>query len=603
MNAALAVLIAFGLYALGYFVYSRWLSERVFQLDRARRTPAHEQRDGVDYVPTNPWVLFGHHWASITGLSPMLGPAVAVIWGWAPAMLWVVLGALFVGCVHDFAALVVSLRARGLSIGKVTEGVIGRRAQGLFLAIIFFGVALAMGVFTIAISKLFSTGAGANAAIAGGSAVIPSGGLMVLAGVIGWLAFRRGVPLGRLTLMGFLAQLVLVWVGYRYPVAWADPDGWSTVLLAYAFAASVLPVWSLLQPRDFLNSLLLYLGLLICFGGIFILRPDFAAPAMDTAPAGAPPIFPFVFITIACGAASGFHGLVSSGTTAKQLDLETQARPIGYGGMIGESLLGLLAIVAVTAGLTAEAPDPSAAWHVHYGHWEEGLGAVLPRFIQGAAVFVGQFGIDRGLAESFIAVLVVSFALTTLDSATRLLRYNVSEIGAALRIRILGNRFVATGIAIAAIGFFTFYKIEDPSVAGVGAPLRSAGIVLWRLFGTVNQLLAALTLLTVTLYLMQRRRNYWIAAIPMAFMLVTTLIAMVENLDDFTGGYAFPPSTPWPLVGVGAILLVMAVWIVADALMATVRVKRSGAVIHSPLVFPEEWKEHLEPFEGEDEGI
>ena len=220
MSAAWPTLLCLVAFVVGYRVYSRFLSRKVFALDADRVTPAHRFRNDVDYLPTNRFVLFGHHFASITGLSPMLGPAIAVIWGWVPAMVWVVLGALLVGCVHDFSALVVSARARGQSIGKVAEGVIGRRAKGLFLAIIFFGVALAMGVFTLVIALLFSQGYG--------SAVIPSGGLMVIAAIMGWLVFKKGVSLAKLTIVGFLLQLGLVWVGYDRPVSWVNqpPADW-----------------------------------------------------------------------------------------------------------------------------------------------------------------------------------------------------------------------------------------------------------------------------------------------------------------------------------------------------------------------------------------
>lgn len=571
MSAALAVVCAFIVYALAFRFYAGHLGRRVFRLDPRRATPAHQLKDGIDYVPTNRFVLFGHHWASITGLAPMLGPAVAVIWGWGPAMLWVVLGAILVGCVHDFSALVVSMRARGLSIGKVAEGVIGPRAKLLFLLIIFFGIALAMGVFTIYISKLF---AGAY-----GSAVIPSGGIMVIAAGIGWMVYKRGARLGPLTLAGFILMLVLVWVGNENPVTGIGEDAWSGTLLAYAFAASVLPVWSLLQPRDFLNSLLLYLGLILGYVGFFVASPDFAAPVLDTDPdpGEAPPILPFVFITIACGAASGFHGLVSSGTTAKQIDNETNAPMIGYGGMIGESLLGLLAVLATAAGIALGEPSPGEVWNAHYDSWATVNGTALNNFITGTARFLGTLGIDVVLAKSFIAVLVVSFALTTLDSATRLLRYNISEIGESMRLPGLGNRYLATGLAVAAIGFFAFFRIDG----------KAAGLTLWHLFGTTNQLLAGLTLLTVTLYLLQRRRNPWFTGIPMIFMLATSITAMVFNLGNFSGDWSFGNEAVWPLLTVGGALLLLAVWLVVEAIVSTRRTIIHGEPVDTVEVFPE----------------
>ena len=553
MSAALAVVCAFIIYGLAFRFYARHLGRRVYALDDQRRTPAHALEDGVDFVPTNRFVLFGHHWASITGLAPMLGPAVAVIWGWGPAMLWVVLGAVLVGCVHDFSALVVSMRARGVSIGKVAEGVIGPRAKLLFLLIIFFGIALAMGVFTIYISKLFSGKYG--------TAVIPSGGIMLIAAVIGWMVYKRGFRLGPLTAVGFVVMLLLVWLGKENPVTGIDGDSWSTILLIYAFAASVLPVWSLLQPRDFLNSLLLYLGLFLGYVGFFVAAPEFAAPALNVAPEGAPPIFPFVFITIACGAASGFHGLVSSGTTAKQINKETDAPFIGYGGMVGESMLGLLAVLATSAGIALGEQSPASVWESHYHSWEAVKATPLDNFISGTARFLGSLGIGEAIAQSFIAVLVVSFALTTLDSATRLLRYNISEIGESIRVPQLGNRYIATTLAVLANGFFAFFKVDG----------KPAGLALWSLFGTTNQILAGLTLLTVTLYLMQRRRNPWFTGIPMIFMLSTSIIAMVFNLGSFSNDWSFDEGTLWPLLTVGASLLLLATWLVVEAVLATRR--------------------------------
>ncbi|MFT7618656.1 MAG: carbon starvation protein, partial [Planctomycetota bacterium] len=561
MSAVLPVLGCFLAYFLAYRFYSRFLAERIFALDDSVVTPAHTFRNDIDFLPTNRFVLFGHHFASITGLSPMLGPAIAVIWGWGPAMVWVVLGAIVIGCVHDFSAVVLSIRAKGQSIGKVAEGVVGRRAKALFLAIIFFGVALAMGVFTLVIASLFSGQYG--------SAVIPCGGLMIVAAVIGFLFHRKGARLGPLTVIGFVLQIVLVWLGAQYPITWTNSDGWKYVLLTYAFLASVLPVWSLLQPRDFLNSLLLYLGLILCFAGFFISAPEFAAPVFDASPEGAPPFYPFVFITIACGAASGFHSLVSSGTTAKQLNKESDARIVGFGGMIGESLLGLLAVLATTAGVSAVGNrTASEVWaQDHYHGWNSasGLGAKMSRFIDGAASFIEELGIPVELAQAFIAVVVVSFALTTLDSATRLLRYNVEEIGSALRIPQFGNRYVASLIAVFAIAFFAFYKING----------RPAGQSLWQIFGTVNQLLAGLALMVATLYLINRGRNPWFTGIPMVFMLVTTVVAMFLNLKNFTHNFTFVGTkkapVELPLVVVAILLAILTMWLILEAVPLFVR--------------------------------
>ena len=550
MSPLVVVCLAFAAYIAAYRFYARHLATRLFELDASRQTPAHRLRDDIDYVPSNRYVLFGHHYASITGLSPMLGPAIAVIWGWLPATLWVVLGAIFVGGVHDFGALAISIRARGLSIGKITENLVGVRGKTLFHAIIFFLIALAMGVFVHIVATLFSPDFYPES-------VVPSGALIVLATFMGIAVHRRGWGMARLTAAGFIAIAALVWMGLRYPIVGPTLAEWKWMLLAYAFAASVLPVWLLLQPRDYINSLLLYVGVGAMYIGFFVANPSFAAPAIDLAPEGAPPIFPFVFIVIACGAASGFHALVSSGTSAKQLDKETDAPFIGYGAMLGESLLGLMAVMACTAGFVSR-----EEWLSRYVSWQAAdvLGNNIAAFIGGTTTFLTVLGIPEELAATLVAMLVVSFALTSLDSATRLLRYNVSEIGETVGITTLSNRYVASGIAIAAIWFFAFFEVGD----------EYAGLVLWQLFGTTNQLLAALALLAVTIYLLRRGKPLVYTLLPMAFMLVSTLTAMSSNLTSFW------KEGQLLLFATGGTLLVLAVWLTIEASMAVRQYRRHG---------------------------
>jgi len=438
----------------------------------------------------------------------------------------------------------------------------------LFHLIIFFLVSLGMGVFVYVIAFLFSPAPSeAEAAIHFPQAVIPSFGLMGIAAVVGYLTFRKGMSWRNLATVGFVALLVLIGVSTQPAVVQASGlanpetalgiDGWSWVLLGYAFIASVLPVWSLLQPRDFLNSLLLYIGLTGLYLGVFVGAPEFAAPAVNLHPEGAPSMIPFVFIVIACGAASGFHSLVSSGTTAKQLDDEMDARPIGYGGMIGESLLGLIAVLATTAGMASE-----AEWSTQYSSWGavQGLGAKVGGFINGASTFLEALGVDPYVGASFISLVVVSYALTSLDSATRLLRYNVEEMAETLGLSV--NRYLSSALAVVAIAFFAFYQIDG----------KPAGLSLWALFGTTNQLLAGLALLVVTLYLLQRGKPWLVTGVPMVALLGATLFAMVTNIGGFWEQGA------WPLLAVGCVLLVLAVWLVVEAGLALVRVRREGAV-------------------------
>ncbi|MDA0205846.1 MAG: carbon starvation protein A [Acidobacteria bacterium] len=546
MSPVIAAICCFIAYFFVYRFYARFLGSKIFALDPLASTPAHDMNDGVDYVPTARAVLFGHHYASIAGLAPMLGPAIAVIWGWLPGMLWVVFGTLFIGAVHDFGALVVSMRNRGVSIGKVAEDLIGHRAKFLFLLIILFLICLVMGVFVRTVAGLFTADYYPESAF-------PTFLLMAVAMVIGWLAYKRNANMNKLTIVGFVIMLASIWGGLVLPKPDVSMDNWIVILLLYALAASVLPVWSLLQPRDYLNSMLLYLGLAAAYIGFFALSPEFAAPAINASPADAPPIFPFVFIVIACGAISGFHGLVSSGTTSKQIDKETDAVAIGYGAMVGESILGLLAVLACTAGFSS--PE---SWSEHYSSWTaaDTLADKMLAFIDGTAVFVSTLGVPMAVAQAFIALVAVSFALTSLDSGTRLLRYNIEEIGASIGVNWIG-RYTASILAVVFIGFFAFYEVA-------GQP---AGLALWSLFGSTNQILGGLTLLTVAIYLRQRGRNFWPYFIPMIFMMVVTLSAMVLDLNKYwTDGNML-------LTVVAGAIFAMSLWLVVEAYL---RMRRDG---------------------------
>ena len=558
MTPRIMAVIVLILYALFYQFYARrFLARKVFDLNSEPTTPAHTMRDDIDYVPTNRYILFGHHYASVAGLAPMLGPAIAVIWGWLPALLWVVLGTLMVGAVHDFSALVLSVRHRAQSIGTIARDVIAPRTRLLFLLVIFFLVSLAMGVFVLVISGLFAAPDPANIpATAHPEAVFPTFSLMLIAMVIGYLIFRRGLPIWPLIAVGFVLMLITTWIGLSMPITGITSDKWSWCLLVYAFLASVLPVWLLLQPRDFLNSLLLYLALFSMLIGFFILSPGWVAPAVNPHPVGAPSMIPFLFIVIACGAVSGFHGLVASGTTAKQLDRESDAPLIGYVAMIGESLLALMAVMATTAGAFAT----HAQWSDYYGSWEKaaGLHQKLGVFIQGTGQFVHQLGVPVDLSEAFISVVVVAFALTSVDTGARLLRFNVEEIGHTIGISLLGNRYLSTTIAVAAIGFFAFFQVNG----------QRAGLFLWTLFGTTNQIMAGLTLLTVTIYLYRKRKPILYTLLPMLLVLGATISGMG------IGVYKAVVNQQWIVMGVGAFILLLALWVLLEAIFAVVNIRR-----------------------------
>jgi carbon starvation protein len=550
MNALTVALVTIAAFVAAYMFYARFFSKRVLGLDPQRKTPAHSFEDGVDFVPTSPIILFGHHFASIAGLGPILGPAIAVIWGWLPAALWILFGSILIGGIHDLASLFVSLRNRGRSIGDVTRSLVGRRAHILFLILIFFTLSLCMGTFVRVIANLFSDAFYPQA-------VIPVFVLIGLAVMVGLLVYRRGVKLAPATLVALALMFLSIWIGLRVPVTGVSTPLWVYLLIAYAFVASVLPVWLLLQPRDYLNAYQLVIGMLLMYVGLFISRPQITAPAVNHISTGVPMLFPFLFITIACGAISGFHSLVSTGTTSKQLASESHAVPIGYGGMLAEGLLAMVVVLACVSGVSR------AEWYEHYVSWEgaAGLSANMDAFVKGAGNFISSVGVPVDVARSFIVVMAVGFAMTTLDTGTRLLRYNLEELGDGLNIGPLRNRFVAALAAVAGIGYFSLMTVGG----------RPVGLLLWELFGTTNQILAALGLLTVSLFLYKLGKPVIYTLIPMAGMLVMTVTAMVIRLGtNYKAGN-------WPLLVVGGVVLVLVLWLVIESFIAFARHRRHGA--------------------------
>ena len=543
-----------------YRWYGTFLVKRVFGVDDASPTPAHTLRDDVDYVPAPAQVLFGHHFASIAGLGPLLGPAIAVVWGWLPALIWIVIGSIFIGAVHDAGCLVASIRNRARSIADVTADVMGHRARTLFLLFAIFALSLAMGVFVVNISTLFAPGAGAAEGGHVPQAVLPSAMLIVIALVVGVLHYRVRLPLAPLTVGAFALSLLFIWIGVRLPVTGVagfslNPERWTYALMLYAFVASILPVWLLLQPRDYVNSFQLYLGMALLFVGAVVGSPQMVAPAVNTSAQGLQPLFPMLFITVACGAVSGFHALVASGTTSKQLSKESHVQPVAYGGMLTEGLLATLALVSVSAGFGS-----FGEWSSRYADWKSAGTHALSNFVHGAGVIVSSCGLPLDLAKVFIATVAVGFALTTLDSGTRLIRYNIQELGGAWRLSLLQRPLVATAIAVGCIGGFALMRSPDP----ITGQLKPLGSILWQLFGTSNQLLAGLSLLVVSLYLRALGRASAYTAVPMAFMLVVTISALLWSMWNFWN------QGNWLLLSIAGVILLLALWLVKEA-MQTIR--------------------------------
>ncbi|MBW2240647.1 MAG: carbon starvation protein A [Deltaproteobacteria bacterium] len=544
MNAAVLALCVFAFFAVGYRFYSKFLSERIFALADDEPVPSRTLEDGVDFVPTRKDVLWGHHFTSIAGAAPIVGPAIAVIWGWLPALLWVALGTVMMGAVHDFSALVISLRHRGSSIGEIAGQVISPRVRTLFLLIVSFLIWIVLAVFAFIIGTLFTQYPGA---------IFPINVQIIVAMLLGWLVYRRGVDILPPSLVAFAVLLTAVFFGNSFAEAFPavtsiSVTGWVWILLIYSFIASVLPVWLLLQPRDYLNAHQLLTGLALLTLGLIVLQPAIVAPAINPNPVGAPPMIPFLFITIACGAISGFHGLVSSGTTSKQIGCAKDARAIGYGGMLGEGALGMLAVLASTAGfLTFE------EWSAHYGSWgaANGLGAKLSAFVDGGARFVSSLGIPTETAATFIAVMVIAFAATSLDTGARIQRLVISELAEAYGWKALTNRFAAGAVGISAA-----LVLAVTQAGGQG------GLILWPLFGTTNQLVAGVTLLVVSVWLRKQGKPVVYTVVPMVLVGLATVVAMTGEVI----GYYQAFSERWLLAISGSIILVLDVWVMLEGL-------------------------------------
>ena len=557
MSAIILLLLGLGGMAAGYFIYSRFIASRIYKLDPNFRTPAHEYEDGVDFVPTNRYVLWGHHFTSVAGAAPIVGPAIAVIWGWLPAFLWVVLGTIFFAGVHDSGALWASVRNRAKSVGALTGEVVGRRARTVFMIVIFLVLLMVNAVFGVVIAKLLINNPGA---------VVPVWGAIAVALVIGQLIYRRIIGLGLVSVLGVAALYSLIYVGPMVPVTLPDQvmglsanASWILMLFAYAAVASLLPVWMLLQPRDYINGLQLFVGLILLYGAVLLGNPQVVAPMINSdVPAGTPSLLPLLFVTIACGAISGFHGLVASGTSSKQLDRETDARFVGYFGAVGEGALALAAIIAATAGFAS-----LADWQAVYTAFGQGS---LTAFVDGGAnILANGMGMDAGVAATLLTVMAALFAGTTMDTGLRLQRYIFQEWGEIYQQKWMTRPLPATLLAVISCLLLAF---------GAGGADGSGGLLIWPLFGTTNQLLAGLTLLVITIMLVKRGRPAIYTLAPLVFLLVMTLFALLMQLKSFY------EKQDWFLLGLDLVVLVAALLVTLEC---TAALKRAFKAPPEPL--------------------
>ena len=565
MNSLILALIIFVGYIVAYHTYGKYLAKKVFKLNPDAVTPAHELRDDIDYLPTKKEVLFGHHFTSIAGLGPIVGPAIAIIWGWVPAALWIFFGPIFIGGVHDLSSLVASMRNKGVSIGELTAGLVNPRTRTLFHLIIFFELWIVIAIFALIMGILFKMYP---------QSVFPVWMEIPIAIWMGYMIYKKGASLTWTAIAAVILMYITVIIGAYWPLKLPGLWGltpvatWLVILLVYSYFASTLPVWTLLQPRDYINAHELIIAMGLLFIGTIIAHPTMVAPAVNAHPAGAPPLWPFIFVIIACGAISGFHSLVSSGTSSKQIDKETHAQFVGYGGMLMEGALSVLVIVATAAAIgiayktkAGEVLTGAAAWKAHYASWQAaaGLGSKLNAVIVGSANLMGSYGIPLIIGSTIMAVFLVSFAGTTLDTATRIQRYVIGEFCKDLGANFLANRWVATFIAV-----FSAFLLAFAQKGGKGA------LILWPLFGTVNQLLAGLALLVATVYLAKLKKPIWFTALPMIFMLLMTGWAMVLNIQKFA------KTHNTLLFVVGIIVFALEIWMIIEAIVAIRKASAQG---------------------------
>jgi carbon starvation protein len=553
VNSLILIIGTVILYFVAYHTYGKFLGRKLFKLDPNAVCPSVALRDDIDFVPTQKSILFGHHFTSIAGTGPIVGPAIAVIWGWVPAIIWILFASIFMGAVHDFGSLVVSLRNQGRSIGDIASDIINKRVRTLFLLIIFFELWIVVAIFGVVIALVFTIFP---------YAVIPLWLEIPIAMWLGYMVYNKGLPHLPLSIVAVTLMYITVIIGAYVPIEMPAVFGinpvacWVIVLLIYAYIASTLPVQTLLQPRDYINSHQLFIALSLILLGLIFSRPDMVAPSVNLSPEGAPPLIPMMFVIIACGAISGFHSLVSSGTTSKQCDSESNSLYIGYAGMLFEGLLAACVLVACGAGIGLGLTKGditltgAAAFNEHYSSYvaASGLGANIEAFVTGAANMIKSIGIPDQITMTIMGVFVVSFAATTLDTATRLQRYIIGELSTAWGAPVLAKRHPATIIAVGTAFILAFYN-----GSGQGA------LTLWPLFGSVNQLLAGLALLVITIYLAHKRLPLIYTLLPMAFMIIMTGWAMVINLIQYI------TTSDWLLFSIGFAVLMLEIWMIIES--------------------------------------
>ncbi len=521
MNSLAITIAGFGCFFLGYFFYARFVQKRL-DINPEEKTPAFTQYDGVDFIPAKNWlILFGHHFSSIAGAAPIVGPVIAVsIWGWGPTLLWIILGSIFLGGLHDFSSLVISVKNKGRSIAEIAGETISIRAKYIFSVFVFFALILVVAVFAYLCAKTLVTDT---------RVIIPSLGLIPVAMLVGVLIYKLKTNQVVATITGLTLLVALIIAGYLFPLNLEKNslNFWLIVLLAYAFIASITPVNILLQPRDYLSAYLLFFGIAVGFLSIIVSHPRINAPLLHFSRTNPSSLWPMLFVTVACGAISGFHCLIASGTTSKQLPSQKFAKRIGYGAMILEGILAFLALLCVSAGIESfsafkeimKTSGPIVAF-------SKGFGEITKPLLKNLGPITG-------------VIILNAFILTTLDTATRITRYIFEEI---TKIR---NRLISTACIIILAGYLSW-----------GGKWRT----IWPTFGASNQLVAALALFVITSWLLAKSKPFTLVLLAAIFMLTTTVFALyIQSLKYFR-------ETQYILLLISIVLIILALFIFAEVI-------------------------------------
>jgi carbon starvation protein len=542
MNSLILAAVLLTWLFLGYKIYGGFIEKKVLGVDDTRTTPARELNDGIDYFPAKKNLLFGHHFSSIAGAGPILGPLLGVLYfGWLGALIWIAVGSVFMGAVHDYSSLMTSIHNKGTSLANISSKTISPLTKIIFSAFLWLTLSLVIAVFGVVASQTF---------ISQPEIVIPTFGLIVIAMLLGWMIYRKRIHVAAATVFVLLVLFLLIYLGELFPIVLpptilgiSSQLFWFFILIIYSFFASSLPVWFLLQPRDYISTWILFLGMGIGYLGLVLTHPNLNAPAFVSFTSQEGPLWPMLFVIIACGAISGFHSIVASGTTAKQLPDEKSGKFIGFGGMILEAALAGLVIFIAAGVLVWSSSTASAPFHFQLLMTPEG-GGPIQAFATGYGVLIDSIpGLTLVMGMFFGMVMLNAFVLTSLDTGTRLGRFILSEL-LGKKAKIFNNRWVSSA-------FILFFA------AFLGGTENYKAI--WPVFGASNQLVAALALIIVSSYLVSRNRPSKYTLYPAYFMLITTLGALVYQ------GYHFFTNKSYLLAGVSVVLIILAFVIIYEA--------------------------------------